>query len=108
MVDLTDLSLRFTSSHAGGPAFYRGSFTVRQPGDTFLDLRGWTKGTAWINGHHLGRYWRIGPQQTLFVPGAWLNAGRNDVLLFELGTPERRSAAGLSAPVLDAVRAAPR
>ena len=41
-------------------------------GDTFLDLRGWEKGTVWVNGHHLGRFWQIGPQQTLYVPGPWL------------------------------------
>jgi beta-galactosidase len=106
---LSDVSsLRFTRSAGRGPAFYRGSFTVAQPADTFLDLRGWTKGTAWVNGHHLGRYWRIGPQQTLYVPGPWLKPGRNDVVLFELGTPGRRSAAGLSSPVLDAARPARR
>lgn len=106
MGDMTDLSsLRSTSSDAAGPAFYRGSFSVSHPGDTYFDLRGWTKGTAWINGHHLGRYWRIGPQQTLYVPGPWLKAGRNELVLFELGSPTQPSVAGLAAPILASVPA---
>lgn len=31
--------------------------------DTFVSVRGWGKGLAWINGHNLGWYWpSIGPQ----------------------------------------------
>lgn len=32
-----------------------------------------------INGQNLGRYWNIGPQETLYLPGAWLDAGLNKV-----------------------------
>ncbi len=67
-----------------GPSFYRGSFTVAAVGDGFLDLRGWEKGAVWVNGHNLGRYWWIGPQQTLYVPGVWLNKGTNTVTVFDL------------------------
>jgi beta-galactosidase len=43
---------------------WQGDFTVPQsPRDTFLDLPGWHKGVAFINGFHLGRYWWAGPQQ---------------------------------------------
>jgi beta-galactosidase GanA len=86
---------------ARGPAFYRGTFTVDHPGNTFLDMRGWGKGTVWINGHHLGRFWNIGPQQTLYVPGPWLVPGSNEVIVFDLDVPERRTLAGLSHPILD-------
>ncbi len=31
--------------------------------DTFVSVRGWGKGLAWVNGHNLGWYWpSIGPQ----------------------------------------------
>ncbi len=40
----------------------------RSTGDTFLDMRTWGKGVAWINGHALGRFWNIGPTQTMYVP----------------------------------------
>lgn len=82
---------------AAGPAFYRGTFTLATTGDTFLDTRGWGKGTVWVNGHHLGRFWDIGPQQTLYVPGPWLRRGTNEVVVFDLVKPEKRTMSGLSA-----------
>jgi beta-galactosidase len=78
---------------------YRGTFQLGVTGDTFLDTRTWPKGTVWINGHHLGRFWDIGPQQTLYVPGPWLRPGRNDVVVFSLTPPSRPSMAGLTAPI---------
>ncbi len=83
---LEDVSaLKFKPGRAPrGPAFWRGSFELASTGNTFLDTRGWGKGHAWINGHHLGRYWKIGPQQTLHVPGAWLRAGRNEVVVLDV------------------------
>ncbi|HET7621491.1 MAG TPA: glycoside hydrolase family 35 protein [Gemmatimonadaceae bacterium] len=92
---------RAASSASRGPAFYRGTFTVDHPGDTFLDMRGWGKGTVWVNGHNLGRFWRIGPQQTLYVPGPWLERGTNEVIVFDVDVPERPTLAGLSHPILD-------
>ncbi|XP_028403991.1 beta-galactosidase-1-like protein 2 [Dendronephthya gigantea] len=66
------------------PALFKGTFTVSgKPADTFLDTRGWHKGVAFINGHNLGRYWKIGPQETLYVPAPWLKEGINVVLIFE-------------------------
>ena len=43
-----------------GPAFYRGTFSLDEAADTYLDLTGWTKGAAWINGFPLGRHWSRG------------------------------------------------
>jgi len=64
---------------------YRGSFTISQePLDTFLDMSGWGKGVAVVNGFVLGRYWKIGPQQTLYVPWPLLKKGENEVIVFEL------------------------
>lgn len=76
--------LRFNKGPAQAPAFYRGAMNVGSPADTYLDMRNWSKGTVWVNGHHLGRFWNIGPQQTLYVPGAWLKKGKNDVVVFDL------------------------
>ena len=74
------------------PVFYKASFQVSQSAgvslgrDTFLSLPHGTKGVAWVNGHILGRYWTIGPQQSLYVPGAYLNDGDapNEVVVLEL------------------------
>jgi beta-galactosidase len=82
------------------PAFYQGHFDVANPGDTFLDLRGWGKGVVWINGRALGRFWNVGPQQTLYLPAPWLKKGANHLVVFTLGT-QVQSLQGLTAPVLD-------
>ncbi len=62
------------------PTFYRAHFTLTTTGDTFLDIRHLGKGALWINGHAIGRFWNIGPQQTLFVPGPWLRKGTNEIV----------------------------
>ncbi|MEU8576629.1 glycoside hydrolase family 35 protein [Streptomyces asoensis] len=80
-----------TTPTCAEPAFHRGTFEVTAPADTFLSLPGWTKGEAWVNGFHLGRYWNRGPQRTLYVPGPALRPGTNDLVLLELHgttTPE--------------------
>lgn len=96
-------SLKWHAEDCAGPAFHRGQFHLETVGDTFLDLRKWHRGMVWINGHALGRFWHIGPQQTLYVPGAWLRRGVNDVVVFDLEGSGRQSLAGLDAPILDDV-----
>jgi beta-galactosidase len=68
-----------------GPVLAHASFDVDAPADLFLDTRSWGKGVAFVNGFALGRYWTRGPQHTLYVPGAQLRAGRNDLVVFETG-----------------------
>ena len=64
-------------------AFYRGYFNIENPKDTFLKLPNFTKGFVVINGFNLGRYWEIGPQQTLYVPASVLKDGENEIIVFE-------------------------
>lgn len=93
---MTDLSaLSFSAANVKGPAFLRGQFEVSSLGDTFLDMRGWGKGYVWVNGHNLGRYWRIGPQQCLFLPGTWLHEGTNQVVVLDLEPSNHRTLQGL-------------
>ncbi|MBT0668481.1 beta-galactosidase [Novosphingobium profundi] len=74
-----------------GPCFYKASFEVERAGDTFLDTAGLSKGVVFVNGHNLGRYWNVGPQRTLYLPGAFLKPGRNEILVFDLyGRPGLR------------------
>uniref|UniRef100_A0A8D1VUS0 Beta-galactosidase n=1 Tax=Sus scrofa TaxID=9823 RepID=A0A8D1VUS0_PIG len=62
------------------PAFFLGALSVTSfPYDTFVKLEGWEKGVVFVNGYNLGRYWNIGPQETLYLPGVWLNEGINQV-----------------------------
>ncbi len=72
------------AGRAAGPVGLRASFELDVPADLFLDTRGWGKGYAWVNGFFLGRYWRRGPQRTLYVPGPVTRAGANHVVIVEL------------------------
>ncbi len=65
------------------PAFYRFRFQAEESCDTFLDFAGWGKGCAFINGFHLGRFWEIGPQKRLYIPGPLIRKGENEIILFE-------------------------
>lgn len=65
------------------PALYKGTFNLTETGDTFLDMEDWGKGIVFINGKNIGRYWHVGPQQTLYVPGVWLRKGQNEIVIFE-------------------------
>ncbi len=102
MDDLSALRFRLADAKHSehGPVLYQGRFTLQQLGDTFLDTRGWGKGAVWINGHALGRFWNVGPQQTLYVPAPWLKEGANEIVVFTLGGQSRQMR-GLRQPVLD-------
>jgi beta-galactosidase len=67
----------------GRAAIYSGTFNVTNPGDVFLDMHNWGKGIVFVNGINLGRYWQVGPQQTLYLPGCWLKKGANQIVVFE-------------------------
>lgn len=85
------------------PAFFRGSFHLSSLGDCFIDTRGWGKGAVWVNGHSLGKFWNIGPQQTLYLPAPWLKEGDNEIVVFEMEDTGRRMIQGLDKPVLDEI-----
>jgi beta-galactosidase len=95
--------LKFTGAETGTnvPAFWRGTFQLEKPGDTFMDLRGWGKGDLWVNGHCLGRFWNIGPTQTAYAPGCWLRSGTNEIMILDYVGPQGAEIAGLEKPILD-------
>ena len=86
------------------PAYYRGTFTVDDPADTYLDLSTWGKGQVWVTGHAIGRFWQIGPQQSLFMPGCWLKKGENEIIVLDVMGPSTPVIAGLENPILDQLR----
>lgn len=96
--------LRWGKAKMSGPSFRRGSFTVAETGDTYLDLSNWGTGIVWVNGKCLGRYWNIGPAQTLYLPGPWMRVGKNEVVVLDLSGPQQATIAGLTEPVLDRLR----
>ena len=88
------------------PAYYKTTFKLDKVGDTFLDMSTWGKGMVWVNGHAMGRFWEIGPQQTLFMPGCWLKKGVNEIIVLDLKGPKEATIVGLNKPILDMLRVA--
>ncbi|WP_203185611.1 glycoside hydrolase family 35 protein [Streptomyces pratensis] len=96
-------------SKAGRTGLFRGFFEVEDAAGADhagLELPGWERGFVWVNGFCLGRYWSVGPDRVLYVPGPVLREGANEVWVLELeeagepfvdlgpGTPVREGAPG--------------
>ena len=99
-IPMKDISLL----HPGGmeaesPLFYRGRFSAKPGVDTFADMSSWVKGNVWINGFNLGRYWNVGPQQALYLPGELLKE-ENEIVILELHPGHEAIAAFRDAPAL--------
>jgi beta-galactosidase len=90
-----------SNDNCSGACFYRATFNVGSPGDTFLDTRFFKKGEVWLNGRALGRVWDVGPQVTLYVPGPWLRQGKNEVVVFDLKGGPNRKLTGRAEPILN-------
>ncbi|SHK26099.1 beta-galactosidase [Xylanibacter ruminicola] len=81
--------------------YYRGNFNLKKVGDTFLNMEQFGKGQVYVNGHAIGRFWSIGPQQTLYVPGCWLKKGKNEVIVLDVVGPKKPVIMGQTTPELD-------
>ncbi|MFC0514865.1 beta-galactosidase [Mucilaginibacter angelicae] len=91
-----------TANTIGRPTLYQGTFEISKPGDTFLDLKNWGKGIVFVNGINIGRYWKIGPQQTLYLPGCWLKKGTNSIIVLDqLNDTQQTGITTVTVPVLD-------
>lgn len=79
-----------TISSTSSPIWYQGTFDIGSNSDdsnaldTFLELPGWVKGVVYVNGINIGRFWTVGPQQSLYVPGVYLTATNNSVTVLNL------------------------
>ncbi|MGF9698563.1 beta-galactosidase [Paenibacillus sp. MABNR03] len=72
---------------SGQPVWYRWRFSRPIVSEFYevnlmLRLTGMSKGTLHLNGHHLGRYWQIGPQEDYKIPVSWLQE-ENELLVFD-------------------------
>jgi beta-galactosidase len=66
-----------------GPSFYRYTFEADECCDTFINMEGFGKGCVFINGCNLGRFWEVGPQKALYLPGPLIRKGKNEIVVFE-------------------------
>lgn len=65
------------------PAYLKGHFKANSKDDCFISMEGFTKGYVFVNGINLGRYWNVGPQRALYLPGVWLKED-NEIVVLEL------------------------
>ncbi len=75
--------------------YFKGEFELPAVADTYLDMSNFKKGVVWVNGHNLGRYWYVGPQQHLYCPASWLKKGKNEVVVFDLHQLKETSVRGV-------------
>ncbi|ORX95925.1 family 35 glycoside hydrolase [Clohesyomyces aquaticus] len=107
--DIGDVQTLSTSSwDSSTPSFYRSTFSLKNPSstppaelDTFVVIPAGVRGDVWVNGFHLGRYWRVGPQQSLYLPGTVVrpDGQTNEIVVLELEPSQvtsQMSAVGLS------------
>lgn len=67
---------------ADRPVFYKGHFKAEEKKDCFIHPDNFTKGFIVVNGFNLGRYWEIGPQRSLYLPGSILK-DENEIIVFD-------------------------
>jgi beta-galactosidase len=79
-----NLSFHHNKSSNRPGVFFKANFNLNEMGSTYLDMSNWKKGYVWVNGHNLGRFWSVGPQQRLYCPGSWLHKGKNTIIVFDM------------------------
>ena len=92
---------QITTLPQDGPGLYVGKFNLKKVGDTFINLQHWGKGQLYVNGHAMGRFWGVGPQQTLYMPGCWLRKGENEIVIYDVDGPKQAIVWGQDKPELD-------
>lgn len=85
-IDKVDYSIKSSKY----PLFMKGTFKATPNKECFVDMKGFTKGYVFVNGKNLGRYWNVGPQRTLYLPGAWLKE-ENEIVILELDGTKKTS-----------------
>jgi len=82
--NLTNFRTAQNVSSVPAPLIVQSKFNVTgAPADTFINMAGWEKGIVLVNGFNLGRYWNVGPQNTLYLPAPFLLTGENTLTVFE-------------------------
>lgn len=67
---------------------YKAKLVLNKLEDTFINMQKWKKGIVIVNNFVLGRYWHIGPQQTLYLPAPMMKIGVNEIVIFEEFAPQ--------------------
>lgn len=73
----------YDKNNKSGAGLYQAELVLNDITDTYIDMSRWKKGIVIINNFVLGRYWTIGPQQSLYLPATFLKTGVNSIIVFE-------------------------
>lgn len=93
-----------SNGRASSGAVYRYAVNLKAQ-DTYLDMHDWKRGQVRVNGHWIGRYWSIGPTQTMYVPGCYLKDGENEIVIIDVvGVKPPASLKFVATPVLGEMR----
>lgn len=82
MDNLDKLQFGAVKTNLEVPTFFKGEFEVDEIAESFIKFPG-IRGVIWVNGFNLGRYWRMGSCNTLYVPSPILRKGKNEIIVFE-------------------------
>ena len=76
---------KMTDHAAGTPTFYLTTFVAAKELGRILRVstRGLSRGTAWLNGHNLGRYPEKIKAPGMYLPECWLKDGDNELIVFD-------------------------
>lgn len=80
------------------PAYFKGFFETKSRSDCFVKITNFTKGYVFVNGKNLGRFWNVGPQRTLYLPGVWLK-DKNEIVVLELESCKNPSVEIMDKPI---------
>lgn len=84
------------------PALYKYKIELNLCFDTYLEIKGFTRGFVFVNGFNLGRYWSVGPQGSLYLPKRLLKDGINQIIVFDsCATEEKKSVILSGKQILD-------
>ncbi|MEO6849654.1 MAG: beta-galactosidase family protein [Mucilaginibacter sp.] len=102
--DLSNIKYRHADADITSPVIRKGVFSLKSLGDSYLDMSQWGKGVVWVNGHNLGRYWNVGPQQTLYMPVEWLKKGVNEIVVLEEVKTNQHILKAVKRPLLNSIK----
>lgn len=95
--------LDFAGTAEGQPTFYRGEFEAAEQKDCFVHPVGFKKGFIVVNGFNLGRFWEVGPQQSLYLPWPLLKE-RNEIIVFSETDTENPMVSIRDYHILDSIK----
>eukprot|EP01060_Flectonema_neradi_P041056 TRINITY_DN958_c0_g2_i1.p1 TRINITY_DN958_c0_g2~~TRINITY_DN958_c0_g2_i1.p1 ORF type:complete len:648 (+),score=138.50 TRINITY_DN958_c0_g2_i1:48-1946(+) len=83
--DLNGLSYSPVAGTALSPTVFKGTLNIASTVTScYIETTSFTKGSIWINGNNIGRYWNTkGPQLSIYIHESMLQTGENSIMILE-------------------------